>query len=198
MPRSKLSAGPVALVLAGGGARGAYEIGVLSTLLPELDENERPRIVIGTSVGAINAAYVAAHAHESPRQIAEGGTELWGKIGYDSVLKPLVSFSEGVRLWSYLREVLGSRRAHTNSLLDPSPLTATLSNLVAFDRIHENVAAGHLATAAVVATSGRTSLSVVFRGMFIKAATSSRRRISPRHDKRKNPRNRAGGRVDRS
>jgi NTE family protein len=42
----------VALVLAGGGARGAYEAGALSVLLPVLEERgERPRIVIGTSVG---------------------------------------------------------------------------------------------------------------------------------------------------
>ena len=43
---------PVALVLAGGGARGAYEAGALSVLLPVLKQrSERPRIVIGTSVG---------------------------------------------------------------------------------------------------------------------------------------------------
>ncbi|HTA06244.1 MAG TPA: patatin-like phospholipase family protein, partial [Solirubrobacteraceae bacterium] len=159
MPRSKPSGGRVALVLAGGGARGAYEIGALSALLPELEDDERPRIVIGTSVGAINAAHLAAHADESPKQIVDSGIELWGQIGYGSVLEPLVSLSEGTRLWSYLREVLGSRRAHTHSLLDPSPLTATLGRLIAFDRIRANVAAGHLETAAVVATSGRTNMS---------------------------------------
>lgn len=70
--------------------------------------------------------------------------------------------SEGARLWSYLREVLGSRSAHTKSVLDPTPLTSTLSELIAFDQIHANVSAKHLVTAAVVATSGRTSTSVVF------------------------------------
>jgi len=55
-----------------------------------------------------------------------GGEELWRRIGYSSVLKPLLSVSEGVRLWSYLREVLGSRRAHTDSVLDPAPLTVTV------------------------------------------------------------------------
>jgi NTE family protein len=165
-------------VLAGGGARGAYEIGALSALLPALDEDEQPRIVIGTSVGAINAAHIAAHAHESPKQIADGGMELWGEIGYGSVLKPLVSFSEGTRLWSYMREVLGSRRAHTNSLLDPTPLTATLCRLIAFEQIHENVSAGHLATAAVVATSGRTNMSVVFHDGGRSPAIDTRRGIS--------------------
>ena len=44
-------------MLAGGGARGAYELGVLSVLLPLLEKRgERPDIVVGTSVGALNAA----------------------------------------------------------------------------------------------------------------------------------------------
>jgi NTE family protein len=162
MPRSGSSDGHVGLVLAGGGARGAYEIGALSILLPALKASERPQIVVGTSVGAINAAYLAAQADEPVAQIAEGGPELWRKISYGSVLRPLVSPAEGVRLWSYMREVLGSRRAHTDSLLDPAPLVGTLAKLIAFDRIRENVEGKNLATAAVVATSGRTSASVVF------------------------------------
>lgn len=165
-------------MLAGGGARGAYEIGALSALLPALEADEQPQIVIGTSVGAINAAHVAAHADESPRQIADGGVELWRQIGYGSVLEPLVSLSEGARLFSYAREVLGSRRAHTRSLLDPTPLTATLSRLIPFARIGANVAAGHLATAAVVATSGHTSTSVVFHDGGPTPASDASRGIS--------------------
>src|SRR5207244_5012046 len=60
----------VALVLAGGGARGAYEIGALSVLLPRLTERgERPNIMLGTSVGALNAAYLAAGAAEPIAQV---------------------------------------------------------------------------------------------------------------------------------
>lgn len=131
-------------------------------LLPALKARERPQIILGTSVGAINAAYLAAHADEPVVQIVEGGLELWRKIGYGNVLEPLVSPAEGVRLLSYMREALGSRRAHTDSVLDPTPLVRTLAELIAFNRIRENVETGHLATAAVVATSGRTSTSVVF------------------------------------
>ncbi len=43
----------VGVVLAGAGARGAYEAGILSTLLPALeDRNERPTLFVGTSAGA--------------------------------------------------------------------------------------------------------------------------------------------------
>lgn len=153
---------PVALVLAGGGARGAYEIGALSVILPALPAAQRPRILIGTSVGAINTAYLAGNADRSTAQMVDGGLGLWREIGFTRVLRSLLSPAEGARLGSYLREVLGSHRAHTWSLLDPAPLRGTLGELIPFDRIHPNVAAGHLSTAAVVATSGRTSTSVVF------------------------------------
>ena len=65
MPRSSLSVGRVGLVLAGGGARCSYEIGALSVLLPALRGRERPQIIVGTSVGAINAAYLAVRALKS-------------------------------------------------------------------------------------------------------------------------------------
>jgi NTE family protein len=160
--RSGRSREPVALVLAGGGARGAYEVGALSALLPQLRADERPRIIIGTSVGAINAAYLAANADKPPDQLAAGAVELWRGISYGRVLRPLLSLSEAARGLSYAREVLGSRAAHTTSLLDPGPLTSTLADLIAFEQIHANVEAGHIDSAAVVATSGLTNVSVVF------------------------------------
>ena len=53
----------IGLVLPGGGARGAYEAGALSVLIPALEaRGERVEIVCGTSVGGINAAVVAAVA----------------------------------------------------------------------------------------------------------------------------------------
>ncbi len=165
-------------MLAGGGARGAYEIGALSSLLPELDERERPQIIVGTSVGAINAAYLAANAHQSIEQLIDGGLELWRGITYGNVLKPLVSLSEATRAVSYAREVLGSRRAHTKSILDPTPLTSTLAELIDFERIHANVVAKHLRATAVVATSGRTSLSVVFHDGGSDPPADARRGIS--------------------
>jgi predicted acylesterase/phospholipase RssA len=52
--------GRVGLVLAGGGARGAYEAGALSVILPELERRgERPTMYLGTSVGSLNAVALA-------------------------------------------------------------------------------------------------------------------------------------------
>ena len=55
----------IALVLAGGGARGAYEAGVLDALAPALaGRGQAPDIVVGTSIGALNSSFLAARAHE--------------------------------------------------------------------------------------------------------------------------------------
>src|SRR5438105_15898960 len=105
MPRrsspQRLSA-PVAIVLAGGGARGAYEIGALSVLLPVLEERgERPEVIVGTSVGAINAAYLAATAGDPVARALDQGARLWSELGFDDVLRPLLSGAA-------LRTALGS------------------------------------------------------------------------------------------
>ena len=81
---------PLALVLSGGGARGAYEVGVLRYILgqmtPRLGEQARPSIFSGTSVGAINACAIAAH-HDA----ADFGVKLladrWMQLGLDAVFK---------------------------------------------------------------------------------------------------------------
>jgi NTE family protein len=149
-------------VLAGGGARGAYEIGALSELLPALPGPERPQIVVGTSVGAINAAYLAASAHQPLDKIIQGGEQLWREIRYEQVLEPILSVQELRRVGSYLGGVIGVRGARLDSLLDPSPLTKTLTGFISFKRLQRNVSERKLRAVAVVATSGLTNLSVVF------------------------------------
>src|SRR6185503_515081 len=84
----------VGLVLAGGGARGAYEVGALSELLPRLDAQERPRVIVGTSVGAINAAYIAATADLPVSEALEQGCDIWRDMRWESALSPLVSFAQ--------------------------------------------------------------------------------------------------------
>lgn len=162
MPQPLRHREPVALVLAGGGARGAYEMGALAALLPELEDGERPGITIGTSVGAINTSYLAANADKSPDELVSGGLSLWRGLRYQQVLRPLVSVPEVRRLVEYVGEVVGLPRTRVRSILDPGPLRSTLAELIEFGRIGANVDAGHLLAAAVIATSGLTNLSVVF------------------------------------
>jgi NTE family protein len=153
----------VAVVLAGGGARGAYEMGALSALLPALEQRgERPTVIVGTSVGAINAAYLGASAAEPLEPALQQGRELWTGIGFHDVLAPLLSRSELVRALGSVGQFLGVPGARLPSLLDPSPLARTLKSRIRIARVRTNVASGALRAVAVVATSAHSGGSVVF------------------------------------
>lgn len=157
--------GKIALVLAGGGARGAYEVGVLSALAPVLEaRGERVEIIVGTSVGALNAAYLAANAHLTLTEAVADGVEAWRTLRYRDVMRSLVAPSALGRLARFVATVVGLPVTAVRSLLDTRPLRATLHRLIRFERIAENVAdeASALKAAAVVATSYETGRSVVF------------------------------------
>jgi NTE family protein len=155
----------IGLILSGGGARGAYEIGVLSELLPWLEREhaQRPDVIVGTSVGALNTAYIAAKAGEDIERLVGDGARLWREIRYRDVLVPFVSpgeLNELVRLgasffWAGVAPW---------TLLDPEPLTATLHRLITFEDIHRNVGDPQVGVRAyaVVATAAHTNRTVVF------------------------------------
>jgi NTE family protein len=76
----------IGLVLPGGGARGAYEVGALSVLLPALEaRGERVTIVCGTSVGGINAAFAGAPPH-CHRRAAARLLDRWREVRKGSVI----------------------------------------------------------------------------------------------------------------
>jgi NTE family protein len=152
----------IGLVLAGGGARGAYEIGALSVLLPWLEREggQRPEVVVGTSVGALNTAYIAANADRPVQELVDTGCQIWGDIAWSDVLEPLVSPGE-ISTVLRLGASLALRGVSPLSLLDPAPLAATLSRLIEFERIHANLGVA-LTACAVVASAAYTNQSVVF------------------------------------
>jgi NTE family protein len=153
----------VALVMSGGGARGSYEIGVLSVLMPELERRgERPSIVVGTSVGAFNAAFVAASAHLPATEAIETGIRYWHELTWTDSLAPIGAIGDEPVRRRLLAQLLGVRRPRVHALLDPTPLERTLERVVDFDQLARNVADGGLATVAVAATSALTGRTVVF------------------------------------
>jgi len=166
----------VGLVLAGGGARGAYEVGALSVLLPYLERRgERPRVFVGTSVGALTSSYLAARAHEPAQRVVDGGCRLWSEMTFEQVLEPVVSLRALAKIVRYLGQFLGVPGIRIESLLDPAPLRDTVRRAVCFGQLERNLAAGALEQAAVVATSALTSRSVVFhRGGASPAADPAR------------------------
>ena len=128
-----------ALVLSGGGARGAYEVGVLSVLLPELEaRGERPSILVGTSVGAINAAALASAAHLPAERAIERELERWGQIDRAAVIRPVIQRLPLTAL-RFAGGMLGIPGVRLESLLDPSPLEHNLKSWINWPRLHRNL-----------------------------------------------------------
>ena len=153
----------IGLVLPGGGARGAYEAGALSVLLPALEaRGERVQIVCGTSVGGINAAVVGAVAALPAAEQAEHLLARWRAIRKGSVISPVLGAGTALgllRLAGELLELPGMRAA---SLLDPSPLARNLGRWIDWDALHTNVDTGLVHAVCVVATSLERGVPVGF------------------------------------
>ena len=153
----------IGLVLPGGGARGAYEAGALSVLLPALQaRGERVEIVCGTSVGGINAAVVAAVAAKPAAEQAEAFLEHWRSVRKSSVISPVIGLGTGLGLLRLAGEVLELPGLRAASVLDPSPLARSLERWIDWDALHANVAGGLVHAVCVVATSLERGLPVGF------------------------------------
>ncbi len=161
------------IVLSGGGARGAYEAGVVAGIMEVLKPKRAPfDVLCGTSVGALNAAYLASHAHV-PDMNAPGLISQWQALDLNRHLK----FD--------IRGVLG--RKHK---LDRSPPTAAgggvtgpryigrsvlhtgaidelVEHAVQWDHLRDNVQRGlvrALIVAALHITTGKTTLFAEMSG----------------------------------
>lgn len=162
-------------MLAGGGARGAYEAGALSVLLPALDRiGERPTSMVGTSVGSINAAYLAASRQLDPEEAAAGGIERWRDVRKGRVVKPILTWQAPITAVRYAGEILGLPGVRLPSLLDPAPLESNLPRWISWRDLHRNVREGAVESISVVATAARSGRTVVF-------SEGRERPAAPRH-----------------
>jgi NTE family protein len=153
----------IALVLAGGGARGAYEAGALSIVLPELERRgERPTMYVGTSVGSLNAVALAGW-HALPAQEAvDRLVALWSAVDKSQVIRRILFPSGPLAIARYAGELLSVPGLRMPSILDPAPLRANLERWIDWDGLHAAVADGVVDTVAAVTTSTRTGRTVVF------------------------------------
>lgn len=155
-----------ALVLSGGGARGAYQAGVLRGLLEigaiSAGASSFP-VLVGTSAGAMNAGALAAFSDsfEDGVRLLES---LWGELSPEQVFRTdlrALGFA-GLR---WMRDLsLGGALGRTSpkSLLDTGPLRALLTDRLPLDRIGPNIDAGRLHAIAIAATDLYTADGVVF------------------------------------
>ena len=152
----------VAVVVAGAGARGAYEAGALSVLLPALERaGTRPSLYVGTSAGAINAVLLASTAHLPAAQQADALLEVWRGIGVSDVFRSLLRTGP-VSAARWLGQLAGVPGVRLHALVDTAPLAATAQRVVDWPQLRANLDAGTVALAVVAtaAADGRTTVFV--------------------------------------
>ena len=147
----------VALVLMGGGARTAYQVGVLRALGQMLQAHPGGRrgfpfqVLVGTSAGAINAAFLAGRAIMG-LQAFEQLADFWGRLRSTDVyhlnVPPWVRFSRIAVAWSLSRHARAS-----GAMLDNAPLLQTLSAGILFDGIREALRSNTIDALAVTGSS---------------------------------------------
>ena len=159
------------LVLTGGGARAAYQVGVLKAVARIRREVGAPRhnpfgVIAGTSAGAINAAAIACHADRFDLSVA-GLVHVWRHFSADQVYRAdaFGVVRTGARWLTMLTmgwAIARWRRARPRSLLDNEPLGELLQRVVHLDRLPEMLRSGHLSALAITASSYSSGDHVTF------------------------------------
>jgi len=152
------------LILPGGGARNAYQVGVLKAIadmLPEDVENPFP-IICGSSSGAMNAVLLASSA----TRFREGVDRLygiWANFHVGKVFKTdaWTALKSGVR-WALSFASIGLYKGQPRSLLDNAPLRELLERHIRFARIQQAIDGNDLRAVSVTASGYTTGTSVTF------------------------------------
>lgn len=142
----------VAVVLTGAAARGAFQAGALSVVIPALQEQGlRPTIYLGTSAGAINASLWGSLAHLPADQAASQLLQVWQMMdGRDIYGYPgLTLLTDGLRL---LPGAILGVGAGLPSLLDTGPLLKAGEEYLNGEQLHANVQSGVIDAIGVAAT----------------------------------------------
>ena len=126
---------PTAFVLSGGGSLGAVQVGML---LAFADRHIAPDLLVGSSVGALNAAFVASRP---------------GHRGVDELARIWTGLRRADVFPTDVRRIARALTGHANGIADPAPLRRLVESRLAFDRIE--AAPWPLAVVATEVTTGR-------------------------------------------
>lgn len=151
-----------ALLLTGGGARAAYQIGVLKAvreLLVRPEENPFD-ILCGTSAGAINAATLAVFADDFDAAVSTV-LEVWENMRVHHVYRSS-AFGIARTVARWLASLMLVSRTSPMSLLDNGPLSEMLSRTLDFARVQENIDSGYLYAVAITCSGYSSGQSVSF------------------------------------
>ncbi len=160
-------AGKLGLVLTGGGARAAYQVGFLRCMARRMPDFRSP-VVTGVSAGAINAVFLAAHTGSLP-QAADELTRLWTGLSTDRVFKidPMALAMTTIK-WGF--GLLSGGHAPTGrmrGLLDTRPLRDILEQALEdadgrIPGIDDNLRSGRLESLAVTTLKYATGQTVTW------------------------------------
>jgi NTE family protein len=160
------------LVLSGGGARAAYQAGVLSGIAQIRRGSAAPQrgspfgVICGTSAGAINAAALACDADHFDAAV-EGIAEVWRNFRAEQVYRAdslgvIRSGAQWLTMLSIGWLIARWRRARPRSLLDNSPLGDLLTRMVPLERLPHMLRDRHIQALAVTASNYSTGEHVTF------------------------------------
>lgn len=155
------------LVLSGGGARGAYQVGVLKAIAELVEKNKvsNPfQVYTGVSAGAINATFMAAYAEDFP-QATQKLVDLWGHLTSDQIF-----YTDAISLgrigFTWMKELslggLSKQVLPGRALLDTTPLGELIKNNIPFSKIMDNIKQGHLKSIAITAVDYKNSSAITF------------------------------------
>ena len=159
--------GDLALVMGGGGARAAYQVGVLrglASLAPKI----RIPILTGVSAGAINTGFLASHTDDFDRRV-ERLSDLWQSLTTDTVFRSdAYAMIKTLLMWG-TRLVGGGGKltTPTRGMVDTSPLREFLEVAFAAENgalvgVRENLARGWLKAVGITTTDYTTGQSITF------------------------------------
>ena len=159
------------LVLTGGGARAAYQVGVLKAIAQIRRDCGAPSsnpfpVITGTSAGAINAAALACRCEDFDLAV-QALCQVWEGFHAEQVYRSdsigvIRTGARWLTMMSLGWMIARWRRARPRSLLDNEPLELLLQRLVRTDQLREAMRAGHLQALAVTASSYGSGLHVTF------------------------------------
>jgi NTE family protein len=167
----KDSTGTTGLILTGGGARAAYQVGVLQAVAKIRRDSGAPGgnpfpVITGTSAGAINATALACRADMFDQAVV-GLVDVWRNFRAEQVYRSdsfgvIRTGARWLTMMSIGWVIARWRRARPRSLLDNSPLEKLLSQLLDMSRLRRMMSEGHLEALAVSASSYGSGLHVTF------------------------------------
>ena len=152
------------LILAGGGARNAYQVGVLKAVADILpSKNQIPfDVVSGTSAGALNAGVLACHADEFAHAV-DLLDEIWGNLHIEQVFNPeqVSNFSAaGKLIWRLVRARNVEQQPH--SILDNHPLQGLVEQHIDPQRIAQHIDSGALRALGINTSSYTSGKSITY------------------------------------